>query len=95
LQTAYADKDLPSEVRVTFAPHPLAGRDLKVIDRRKKGCEFFWRVELPDGSCAELPSSWTGHCAASAPKRSPQVKTRTSPKALWELMRLLKSLVSP
>jgi len=94
LQTTYADEDLPSEIRVTYPPHPLAGKDLKVVGRRRKGREFSWRVVLPDGSHADLPSSWTDHCAAPARVQAGQVKARTSPQTLRELIRLLGSLVS-
>jgi hypothetical protein len=94
LQTTYADKDLPSEIRVTYALHPLAGKDLKVVGRRRKGRDFYWCVVLADGSHADLPSSWTGPCTAPMLEEVAHVKTRASPKALRELMRLLGSLVS-
>ncbi len=79
---------------VSTASPALAGNKLKVVGRRRKGREFVWCVVLPDGSHAELPSSWTDHAAVPAPERAAQVKTRTSPKMLRELMRLLDSLVS-
>ena len=94
LQTTYADKDLPSEIRVTYAPHPLAGKDLRVVGRRRKGRDFSWRVVLPDGSHTDLPSSWTGPSVAPVSEQAAHVKTRATPAALRELMRLLSALVS-
>jgi hypothetical protein len=94
LQTAYADEDLPSKIRVTYPPHALVGKDLKVVGRRRNGREFSWRVVLPDGSHADLPSSWTDRCAVPARVQAGQVKARASPKTLRELMHLLDSLAS-
>ena len=94
LQTTYVDGDLPSEIRVTYPPHPLAGQDLKVIGRQRSGRQLFWCVVLPDGSHAKLPSFWTDHSTIRREERSAQIKTRTSPHALRELIHLLESLVS-
>jgi hypothetical protein len=94
LQTTYADEDIPSEIRVTYAPHPLVGKNLRVVARRRKGHDFYWRVVLPDGSHAELPSSWTDPCSASPSEQVAQVKTRATPAALRELMGLLGALVA-
>ncbi len=95
LQTTYVNDDLPSEIRVTYAPHPLAGQHVKVVGRQRNGRDLFWRVELPDGSHANLPSFWTDHGGTPTRNGREQTKTRTSPHALRELIHLLESLVSP
>jgi len=95
LQTTYADDDLPSQICITYPPHPLVGQHLKVVGRQRNGRDLFWCVELPDGSHAKLPSSWTDQGVAPSRSRREETKTRTSPHALRELIHLLESLVVP
>ena len=93
-QTTYGIHELPGEIRVTYRPHPLFGRRLKVMRRRRVDSELQWIVALPNGSHASIPSSWTDQ-AVSQDQRVEPPASRASPSALRDLLGLLDALLEP
>ena len=94
VKNAHVDNDPPSEICVTYPPHPLYEKRLKVVGRRSKERTVFWRVVLPDGSRTYIPSSWTDHSVQGFSSVSRAWVARTTPKALREFIALMQSLVS-
>ncbi|MBC8417119.1 MAG: hypothetical protein H8E10_00820 [Desulfobacterales bacterium] len=76
---------------ITYPPHPLFGKRLKVVGRRAKEKNIFWRVVLPDGSRTDMPSSWTDHSVQNSSSVSSAWITRTTPKALRDLISLMQT----
>jgi len=95
VQTAYVDDQIPSEIEVTYPPHPCVGRRLPVLGRRRKGRELFWHVRLPDGSRGYLPAAWTEAPGAAPVFHRPPPAKRATPRALRTLLTLLQGLVLP
>ncbi|MCH7799675.1 MAG: hypothetical protein IID28_14710 [Planctomycetes bacterium] len=91
-QNAHAFRDRPSQIRVTHRPHPLFGRTLPVIQRRREASEAYWIVQLPDGSRIRLPSRWTDHPIGTVPPAARRSGRRATPDALRALADLLGCL---
>ena len=91
-QTTYGAGDLPAEIEVTYPPHPLVGRRLKVVGRRRQGQDWSWQVVLPDGTHANLPSHWTDHPGPQGLLKIATCATRSTPPVLRELLSLLRVL---
>jgi hypothetical protein len=94
-QTTYVFHDLPKQVRITSQPHPLYGQSVEVLRRRRQNSETHWIVRLPDGTAAQIPSSWTDHPAGQAPIETLQSGSRATPEALRKLISLVECLVPP
>ena len=93
-QTTYDDDDLPAQVLILYRPHPLAGQQVRVIQRRRHGHQTFWRVLLPDGSHAELPAAWTDQpTTESAYSAVDNGERPATPQALRELLTVVEPLV--
>jgi len=93
VKTAHVDDQLPSEIRITYPAHPLIGKRLKVIGRRRRGPDASWLVVLPDGSHTCLPCSWTDYGVQHRPLLDHSSNIRATPEVLRELIDLLQALV--
>lgn len=94
VKTTHVDGQFPSEICITYPPHPLIGKHLKVIGRRRRGQDVLWLVVLPDGSHTHLPSCWTDHRVRRPAGVSNSSITPTTPQLLKELTGLMQALVS-
>ena len=94
VKNTHVDNQFPSEICITYPPHPLCGKRLKVVGRRSKEKNILWRVVLPDGSRTYIPSSWTDHSVQVPSSVSSVWIKRTTPKALREFIALVETLVS-
>ena len=91
-QTTYGARDLPAAIEVIYPPHPLVGRRLKVVGRRRQSQDWSWQVVLPDGTHATLPSHWTDHPGPQGPLKITTCATRSNPSVLRQLLPLLRVL---
>ena len=91
-QTTYGARDLPAAIEVIYPPHPLMGRRLKVVGRRRQSQDWSWQVVLPDGTHANLPSHWTDHPGPPGPLKITTCATRSNPSVLRQLLPLLRVL---
>ena len=91
-QTTYRFDDRPSQVRITYRPHPLFGRTLKVVAARRRGREIWWVVELPDASRNRVPSCWTDTVVGPVDPPATRGGVRATPRVLRQLADLLEVL---
>jgi hypothetical protein len=93
-QTTYALHDWPTEVRITYPPHPLCGRKLRVVGHRREGNKTFWVVEHADASHLRILSQWTDHPVGRVPVPELDPSIRATAQALRELIHWLEHLVA-
>jgi len=79
-QTTYALYDPPTEVLITYPPHPLFRQTLKVVGHRREGDETFWVVALADPSRLRVRSQWTNHPRGRTPVPTFRPGTRATAK---------------
>src|SRR5437867_7756861 len=87
--TTYALRDRPKQIRITNPIHPLRERTFQVIRSRRVGRETHWVVCLPDGSCVQIPSSWTDHPRGVVRIERLRTGGRATPESLRNLIQLL------
>ena len=93
-RTTYDDDDLPGQVLILYRPHPLAGQQVRVTQRRRHGHQTYWRVVLPDGSRAELPATWTDQPTTEfACFARESAESLATPQALRDLLTVVEPLV--
>ena len=87
-RNAYLRRVHGERVVLTHPCHPLAGRELEVLQYYARGSPRRVVVELPDGTAQCIPLSWTDR---GGPSPRGQGRGRLSGEAVVELVRLLEA----